>query len=66
MNSEPKTPPSQALALERFALVSVTLPQGAQRLFTRRTIEDWWYDYQHGGFAALAPKVRTDKGRRAL
>lgn len=86
MNSEPKTPPSQALALERFALVAklqdlvrqgfplsvaleqtalspVTLPDGAQRLFARRTIEDWWYDYQHGGFAALVPKVRTDKGR---
>jgi hypothetical protein len=86
MNSEPKTPPSQALALERFALVAkiqdllrqgfplsvaleqtalspVTLPDGTQRLFARRTIEDWWYDYQHGGFAALAPKVRTDKGR---
>ncbi len=86
MNSEPKTPPSQALALERFALVAkiqdllrqgfplsvaleqaaccpVTLPDGTQRLFARRTVEDWWYDYQHGGFAALVPKVRTDKGR---
>jgi len=86
MNCEPKTPPSQALALERFALVAkiqdllrqgfplsvaleqaaccpVTLPDGAQRLFAPRTVEDWWYDYQRGGFAALVPKVRTDKGR---
>ena len=86
MNSEPKTPPSQALALERFALVAkiqdllrqgfplsvaleqtaccpVTLPSGTQRLFARRTVEDWWYDYQRGGFSALVPKVRTDKGR---
>ena len=86
MNSEPKTPSSQALALERFALVAkiqdllrqgaplsvaleqaaccpVTLPDGTQRLFAPRTVEDWWYDYQRGGFAALVPKVRTDKGR---
>ena len=86
MNCEPKTPPAQAIALERFALVAkiqdllrqsfplsvaleqvsaspVTLPDGRQRLFARRTIEDWWYDYQLGGFAALVPKVRTDKGR---
>ena len=86
MNSETKTPPSQALALERFALVAkiqdllrqgfplsvaleqaacspVTLPDGTQRLFAPRTVEDWWYDYQRGGFAALVPKVRTDKGR---
>jgi transposase InsO family protein len=89
MNSESKTPSSQALALERFALVAkiqdllrqgfplsvaleqasicpVTLPDGSQRLFARRTIEDWWYDYQHGGFASLVPKVRTDKGRPRL
>jgi transposase InsO family protein len=89
MNSESKTPSSQALALERFALVAkiqdllrqgfplsvaleqvstcpVTLPDGSQRLFARRTIEDWWYDYQHGGFAGLVPKVRTDKGRPRL
>jgi transposase InsO family protein len=86
MNNESKTPPSQALALERFALVAkiqdllrqgfplsvaleqvsscpVTLPDGSQRLFARRTIEDWWYDYQQGGFAALVPKTRTDKGQ---
>ena len=86
MNHEPKTPPSQALALERFALVTkiqdflrqgfplsvaleqvsscpVTLPEGNPRLFARRTIEDWWYDYQQGGFAALLPKTRADKGQ---
>src|ERR1043166_8106875 len=86
MNNKPQIPPSQALALERFAFITqiqdllrqgfplsvaleqvsirpLSLPDGTQRLCARRTIEDWWYDYQHGGFAALAPKVRTDKGQ---
>ena len=86
MNHESKIPPSQALALERFALMAkiqdllrqgfplsvaleqvsccpLTLPDGQSRLFARRTIEDWWYRYQHGGFAGLTPKERTDKGQ---
>lgn len=86
MNDEPKTPPAEALALERFALIAkvqdllrqgfplslaleqastcpLTLPDASQRVFARRTIEDWWYDYQHGGFAALRPKTRVDKGQ---
>ena len=29
----------------------------------RRTIEDWWYDYQRGGFSAQEPKGRADKGQ---
>lgn len=89
MNIQPASPPSQALALERFALIAkiqdllrqsfplsvalqqvsscpITLPNGTQRLVARRTIEDWWYDYQHGGFAALTPKGRTDKGQPRL
>ena len=85
MKNEPQIPQSQALALERFALITqiqdllrqgfplsvaleqvslrpLNLPDGSQRLFARRTLEDWWYDYQRGGFAALTPKVRADKG----
>jgi transposase InsO family protein len=27
-----------------------------------RTLEDWWYAYQRGGFAALHPKTRCDRG----
>jgi transposase InsO family protein len=86
MKNEPHTSASQALALERFALMAkiqdllrqgyplsvaleqvshcpLSLPNGNQRLFARRTIEDWWYDYQQGGFAALTPKVRADRGQ---
>ncbi len=51
-----------AVALEQVSLRPLTLPDGTQRLCARRTIEDWWYAYQHGGFAALQPKVRADKG----
>jgi hypothetical protein len=86
MKNEPQIPQSQALALERFALLTqiqdllrqgfplsvaleqvsfrpLSLPDGSQRLFARRTLEDWWYAYQRGGFAALTPKVRADKGQ---
>ena len=32
-----------------------------------RTLEDWWYAYQHGGFEALVPSPRSDRGQsRAL
>jgi putative transposase len=27
-----------------------------------RTLEDWWYAHQRGGFAALHPKGRSDRG----
>jgi len=86
MNDEPKTPPGEAFALARFALIAqiqdllrqgfplslaleqvsrcpLSLPDGSQRVFALRTLEDWWYDYQHGGFAALRPRTRADKGQ---
>jgi putative transposase len=32
-----------------------------------RTLEDWWYAYRKGGFAALVPAPRSDQGQsRAL
>jgi len=52
-----------SVALEQVSLCPVTLPNGLQRLYARRTIEDWWYDYQQGGFAALTPKARADRGQ---
>ncbi len=86
MNDKPQTPPGEALALARFALIAqiqdllrqdvplslaleqvsrcpLSLPDGSQRVFALRTLEDWWYDYQQGGFAALRPKTRADKGQ---
>ncbi len=36
--------------------------QDPARRVAARTLEDWWYAYQQGGFAALKPKVRTDHG----
>jgi transposase InsO family protein len=89
MKNDPSHSPAQALALERFALITkiqdllrqsfplavalqqvcccpITLPNGTQRLVARRTLEDWWYDYQHGGFAALTPKPRSDQGQPRL
>jgi hypothetical protein len=34
-----------SVALEQVSLCPVTLPNGLQRLYARRTVEDWWYDY---------------------
>lgn len=52
-----------SVALEEASSRPLSLPDGTQRLYARRTLEDWWYDYQQGGFAALQPKARTDKGQ---
>src|SRR5205814_5644482 len=52
-----------SVALEQVSFRPLNLPDGTQRLCARRTIEDWWYAYQKGGFAALTPKVRADKGQ---
>lgn len=37
-------------------------PDGSTKPLPMRTLEDWWYAYQHGGFAALHPKTRSDRG----
>ena len=42
-------------------------PDEFGRCYAVRTLEDWWYDYQQGGFAALKPEKRSDRGTfRAL
>jgi transposase InsO family protein len=51
------------VALETVASSSAPSdPSGASRSLPVRTLEDWWYAYQHGGFAALHPKSRCDRG----
>jgi hypothetical protein len=50
------------LALETAAACPLTMPDGSTRQVPLRTLEDWWYAYQHGGFAALHPKARCDRG----
>src|SRR5579863_6385558 len=52
-----------SVALEQVSSRPFHLPDGTQRFHPSRTIEDWCYAYQHGGFAALAPKERADKGQ---
>ena len=64
---------SQHVRLKKVALETVASSsprpdgQGASRPLQLRALEDWWYAYQHGGFAALHPKGRSDRGvpRRA-
>lgn len=51
------------IALETVASSSVlTGPDGSTQSVAVRTLEDWWYAYERGGFAALHPKGRSDRG----
>ena len=51
------------VALETVASSSALAdPQGSPHPVARRTLEDWWYAYGRGGFAALHPKGRSDRG----
>jgi transposase InsO family protein len=49
-------------ALDTVAASSVLELEGKVEPVARRTLEDWWYAYQRGGFAALHPKGRSDRG----
>jgi putative transposase len=31
--------------------------------YAARTVEDWWYAYKNGGFDALVPATRSDRGK---
>ena len=57
-----RTPVPLNVALDTVVAGSVLELEGASRSVPRRTLEDWWYAYQHGGFAALHPKARSDRG----
>jgi transposase InsO family protein len=57
-----RTPVPLNVALERVSSCSVLQLDGSTRAVPLRTLEDWWYAYQHGGFAALHPKSRCDRG----
>lgn len=51
------------IALETVASSSaLTGPDGNTQSVAVRTLEDWWYAHERGGFAALHPKGRSDRG----
>jgi putative transposase len=51
------------VALDTVSSECVLQLSSQSRPVPRRTLEDWWYAYQRGGFAALHPKDRSDRGR---
>jgi transposase InsO family protein len=54
------------LPLRRALLAASERPWGG-RLYKPPTLEEWYYRYRHGGFDALHPRGRSDKGdSRAL
>jgi putative transposase len=51
------------IALETVASSAALIgPDGARQSVAVRTLEDWWYAHERGGFAALHPKGRSDRG----
>lgn len=57
-----RQPVSLKVALDRVSSDCTLELNGQSRPVPRRTLEDWWYAYQRGGFAALHPKDRADRG----
>lgn len=57
-----RTPVPLKVALDTVASSAVLELNGQSHPVARRTLEDWWYAYQRGGFAALHPKARSDRG----
>lgn len=37
-------------------------PDSEGRFYAKRTLEDWWYTHSDGGFGALQPARRSDRG----
>jgi putative transposase len=51
------------MALERVASsCSLAGAEGSNQPVAVRTLEDWWYAHERGGFGALHPKGRCDRG----
>ena len=56
------SPGSQSELLAERAERTWTLPSGATRRYSKRTIEGWLYAYRRSGFEGLRPAERRDKG----
>ena len=52
-----------AYFIEAASRHHVMPPDGRVVRLSARTIEAWYYLHKHGGFEALVPDARADKGR---
>lgn len=50
-------------ALRQLAQQTYEDPRGRARRVAYKTLEEWYYKYRHGGFAALQPWPRSDRDR---
>ena len=57
-----RTPVPLQAALDTVAASALIERDGQPHPVPRRTLEDWWYAHRRGGFAALHPKARSDRG----
>lgn len=55
--------PSKAYFFRELAKREHLLPTGKTERFAADTFKNWYLDYKHGGFDALIPKPRSDRGR---
>ena len=53
----------RARLFEEAAQRTYVGPDGRAIRVTARTVEDWYYAFQRGGFEALKPQQRSDAGR---
>lgn len=61
--SERLGPAERGLIVRALAERSWTMPEGAERRFSRGTLDRWIAAYRHHGLAGLAPTPRSDRGR---
>lgn len=47
---------------QKVALETYDIPGVGKKNYSPKTIQNWFYDYLNGGFDALKPKRRSDKG----
>ena len=52
--------------LQEKAAISYTIPGSTRTRVAPETFRDWLKRYRHGGFEALLPKPRSDRGRPRL
>jgi len=51
---------------QKIALKTYDVPGGGRKNYSPKTIQNWLYDYLNGGFDALKPKKRSDRGNSRI
>lgn len=52
--------------IEELSVYRYNIPDSTQSYLGEKTIQQWYYQWKHGGIEALAPKPRCDIGRSKI